>query len=282
MDFIKLRNIWFAVAGVFIAASLAVLIFNFVSGRGILNFGIDFTGGTSWIVRFDQPVALADLRAALSGEKVSITTIDADFSIKTTEFSDAQKQNFTDILQSFGEYQILDFENIGPSAGRDLSRQAALLTVLVLTGMLMYITFRFEFWTGLAAVLCLLHDVIITLGFVSALRLNFDISMIAAILTIVGYSINATIIIFDRIRENLNSGKNADIAAVANISLRSVLGRCIMTSVTTILAVLAVYLFGGASIKPFALTMFIGFVFGAYSSTFLAAPLLVVFRKLTD
>jgi preprotein translocase SecF subunit len=149
--------------------------------------------------------------------------------------------------------------------------------------MLIYITFRFEFWTGLAAVLCLLHDVLVTLGIVSFLRLDFNLSMIAAVLTIVGYSINATIIIFDRVRENLQSERQSaqqpDFAAVADASLRSVLGRCIMTSFTTILAVLAVYLFGGASIKNFALTMFIGFTAGTYSSIFLAAPLYALFRK---
>ena len=281
MDFINLRKIWFSIAGVFILASVVVLVFNFVSG-GVFNFGIDFTGGSAWVIRFAEPVQLAALRAEL-GNKVSITTLDEDVSLKTREFSEEQTKEFTAKLQNFGAYEILDFENIGPSAGSDLSRQAVILTVLVLSGMLLYITFRFEFWTGLTAVLCLAHDILLTLGVVSFLRLNFDISMIAAILTILGYSINATIIVFDRIREDLKTaGPGADIAATANKSLHSVLGRCIMTSFTTMLAVLAVYLFGGMSIKAFTLTMFLGFMFGTYSSVFLAAPLYVVFRKLQE
>lgn len=282
MDFIKLRKVWFSIAGIFVAASIAVMAFNSLSGNGVFNFGIDFTGGSAWIVRFENSVELADLRAALSGHKVSITTIEDDFSIKTTEFSAEQREQFTSVLQSLGNYQVLDFENIGPSAGSDLSRQAVILTILVLTGMLVYITFRFEFWTGLSAVLCLGHDVLLTLGFVSLLRLNFDISMIAAVLTIVGYSINATIIVFDRIREDLGADKDADIFAVADSSLHSVLRRCVITSFTTILAVLAIYIFGGLSIKAFALTMLAGFIFGTYSSIFLAAPLYIVFRKLQE
>ncbi|MDR1323941.1 MAG: protein translocase subunit SecF [Candidatus Margulisbacteria bacterium] len=286
MSFMKWSKLWFALGGLFIAASLAVFIFNWQTTGQVFNLGIDFTGGTVWVVRFAQPVALTELRAKLSGERVDITTIQAqnsaqeNFRLKTIEMSDEQREQFSGILQeNFGHYELLSFENIGASAGSDLSRQALILIVLVLSGMLIYITFRFEFWTGLAAVLCLLHDVLVTLGVVSFLRLDFNLSMIAAVLTIVGYSINATIIIFDRVRENLQSVQQPDFAAVANASLHSVLGRCIMTSFTTMLAVLAVYIFGGASIKNFALTMFIGFAAGTYSSVFLAAPLYAVFRK---
>ncbi|GBR72588.1 preprotein translocase subunit SecF [Candidatus Termititenax aidoneus] len=290
MSFVKWSKLWFALGGLFIAASLAVLLFNWRTTGQVFNLGIDFTGGTVWIVRFEQPVALAELRAKLSGERVDITTIQAqnsareDFRLKTIEMSEARREQFAGILQeNFGNYELLSFENIGASAGSDLSRQALVLIILVLSGMLIYITFRFEFWTGLAAVLCLLHDMLVTLGAVSFLRLDFNLSMIAAVLTIVGYSINATIIIFDRVRENLRSERQPvpqpDFAAVADASLRSVLGRCIMTSFTTILAVLAVYLFGGVSIKNFALTMLIGFAAGTYSSIFLAAPLYALFRK---
>ena len=286
MNFVKLSKLWFTMGALLVAASLAVLIFNWRTTGQIFNLGIDFTGGTVWIIRFEQPVALAELRARLSGERVDITTIKAqnsaaeDFRLKTIELSEAQREQFTAVLQeNFGAYEVLSFENIGASAGSELSRQALILTVLVLSGMLIYITFRFEFWTGLAAVLCLLHDVLVTLGLVSFLRLDFNLSMIAAVLTIVGYSINATIIIFDRLRENLQTAQQPDFAAVANASLHSVLGRCLMTSFTTMLAVLVVYIFGGASIKNFALTMFIGFTAGAYSSIFLAAPLYALFRK---
>ena len=282
MDFIKTRKIWYSFTAVVLLASLAILVFNFISGRGAFNLGIDFTGGTSWTISFENPVTLSDLREALSGERVSITTIDNDFSIKTTEFSVEQKEKFTEVLGALGTYQVLDFENIGASAGSDLSRQAVILTVLVLAGMLIYITFRFEFWTGLTAVLCLGHDVLITLALLSLLRVNFDISMIAAILTVIGYSINATIIVFDRIREDQKSKEYANdpFAVIVNRSLHSVLGRCIFTSGTTMLAVLALYLFGGLSIKAFALTMFIGFTAGTYSSIFLASQLYVTFRKL--
>lgn len=281
MDFIKTRKIWYSFTAVVLLTCLAIVIFNFASGRGAFNLGIDFTGGTSWIISFEnENISLPDLRSALSGERVSITTIDKDFSIKTTEFSEEQKQKFTDVLSTLGEYEVLDFENIGASAGSDLSRQAVLLTVLVLAGMLIYITFRFEFWTGLTAVLCLAHDVVVTLGVVSLLRINFDISMIAAILTIVGYSINATIIVFDRIREYQKLYVNEPFAVIANRSLHSVLSRCIYTCGTTILAVLAIYIFGGLSIKAFTLTMLIGFTAGTYSTIFLASQLYVTFRKL--
>ncbi|MDR1453792.1 MAG: protein translocase subunit SecF [Candidatus Margulisbacteria bacterium] len=289
MSFVKLSKLWFALGGLCITISLAVLVFNWRTTGQFFNFGIDFTGGTVWVIRFEQPVALAELRAKLGGERADITTIKAqnsaaeDFRLKTSELSDEQREQFTTVLrENFGAYEILSFENIGASAGSDLAKQALVLTVLVLSGMLIYITFRFEFWTGLTAVLCLLHDVLVTLGAVSLLRLDFNLSMIAAILTIVGYSINATIIIFDRMRENLQSEQSQrqpDFAAVADASLRSVLGRCVMTSFTTMLAVLAVYIFGGASIKGFALTMFIGFAAGAYSSIFLAVPLYALFRK---
>ncbi|GBR75539.1 preprotein translocase subunit SecF [Candidatus Termititenax persephonae] len=276
MDFIKLSKFSFALSFLFIAASLVAI------GFQGFNLGIDFTGGTSLIVNFAERPNLDQLRTVLSAERVQITTLENDFVIKTAAFSEQHKDELLQILDdNFGETRLLDYEAIGPSAGSELQNQAYLLTVLVLAGILIYITFRFELWTGLAAVAGLLHDVIITLGFVSWLGLDFNISMIAAILTIIGYSINATIIIFDRVRENLGSKEyaGADLALIANQALLSVLGRCINTSVTTILAVLAVYLFGGLSIKAFALTMLIGFTVGAYSSIFIAAPLYVFLRR---
>ncbi|MDR1997593.1 MAG: protein translocase subunit SecF [Candidatus Margulisbacteria bacterium] len=274
MDFLKFRGVWFVVSLTLVLSALALLLL-----RG-LSFGIDFTGGTSLIVRFDAPVELADLRAALAEEKAQITTIEKDFMIKTTEFSPQREQSFYALLEQFGGCQVLDFEAIGPSVGRELRQQAVLLVVLVLAGMLIYITFRFEFWSGLAAVLSLLQNVLITLGLIALLRLDITTDIIAALLTIVGYSINDTIVVFDRIRENLAASKSGEpLTALVNRSLRSVLQRCVNTSITTVLAILAVYLWGGLSIRNFALTLLAGITIGTFSSLFIAAPLYATFRQ---
>jgi preprotein translocase subunit SecF len=278
MDFVGKGKLWLVISTVFIVFACYSMI-----TKGF-NFGIDFTGGTSLVIRFANPaVALDQVRTKIHNDKTEITLIDGkDFSIKTTVLDETQKKTFVaDLEKNFGALTVLEADTVGPSIGKQLSEQALLIIALAVFGMLIYVTFRFEFWYGLAAVVALLHDCIITLGFASFLQLNINTAMIAAILTILGYSINDTIIVFDRVREEVkrDEGKGFDVAKVCNDAINSTLLRCINTVVTVLISCLALFFFGGATIKEFSQILLIGFTFGAYSSICVASPLYVWFKK---
>ncbi|MDD4047230.1 MAG: protein translocase subunit SecF [Clostridia bacterium] len=272
MEFIRNRKIWYALSLIVILASLVSL---FVQG---LNFGIDFTGGTLFHLKFEKvDITSAELRTALEGfdlEKSSIQESDGSYIIKTVEMDQARQVEVLKGLEdTFGKYDLLRGEKVGPVIGKEL-RQAGILALIIASILqVIYITVRFEFKFAIAAILALLHDAIITVGFFSFLQYDVDTTFIAAILTIIGYSINDTIVIFDRIRENLKNRRKEDLADLVNKSIKQNLVRSINTSVAVLFILFALLIFGGETTKNFSVALLVGVVSGVYSSIFVASPL---------
>jgi preprotein translocase subunit SecF len=188
------------------------------------------------------------------------------------------------LTTAFGALTVLEADTVGPSVGKKLQSDSLMIMLFALSAILIYVTFRFEFWYGLAAVAALVHDAIITLGFVAWLQLDVNMALLAAILTIVGYSINDTIIVFDRVREDVvkTDNKGKEIGALVNGAINSTLARCINTVLTVLITTGALYVFGGSTLKQFALILLIGFGFGSYSSLCVAPALFVFFKKNQD
>lgn len=280
------RRLWFAISGLMVVIALGAIIFNQVTLGKALNYGVDFTGGTLADLRFDQPTTTAVVRQALSAEGLGDAVIrqvgegDREFLITIRPVPEAQQQAALAALRDrVGPYEQLSLDLVTPVVGAEL-RQAALLGVFLASlGMLLYITLRFEWRFGLAAIVALLHDVFLTVGFFALFRLPVDTSFIAAILTVFGYSINDTIIVFDRIRENLGNRRKESLEDLVDRSINQVLTRSINTVFTTLLAITAIYLFGGRTIKDLSLALIVGISFGAYSSIFLASPLYVTIAQ---
>lgn len=272
---VERRNLWFLVSAVLIGISILSLA---VQG---LNLGIDFQGGILVRVQFEEPQTTAAVRQGLNAQtvdgvvqQVGDEAQGTEFNLRLPEMSDPDRQAVLDRLaESVGPFEVLSVDNVSPVIGAEL-RQAALWAVLVATiGMLLYITLRFEWRFALAAVVALIHDVLITLGFYSVFQLTVDVSFVAAVLTVYGYSINDTIIVFDRIRENLNRRRKESLTELLDASVDQVLARSINTSLTTLLAVTAVFLLGGVTIKGLALALMVGIIAGTYSSIFIATPI---------
>jgi preprotein translocase subunit SecF len=277
MNFIKTRKIWYVFS---ILVLLFCVLSIFIKG---FNVGIDFLGGTSTVLAYEDPkVELKNLRQALNSENVLITKIENNFIIKTKVLDDAQKKVFFGKLDSLGKYKVLESDFIGPSIGKQLQSTSLWIIGLAIILILVYITFRFEFAYALAAMIAELHDALFMIGMCSVLQLEVNITTVVAILTILGYSINDTIVVFDRIREEIKINKDVkkDLADIADYSIHVTLARSINTSFTVVLTILALYLFGGVTIREFALLLMIGVIDGTYSSIFIASPLMVGFKKM--
>ena len=269
-----------------ISITLVVISLTFLVFKG-LNFGIDFKGGTLIELRSsDNKINVSSLRDNLSQMNLGDISVKnfgnkTDFLIKF-EINDNKnviEKIKTNLEKSFGNnFNFRRVENVGPKVSAELLRSGVIAISVALALMLIYIWIRFEWQFSLGAILALFHDVIVTLGLFSLLGLEINLSIIAAVLTIVGYSMNDTVVIFDRVRENLRKYKNIDLIEVFNMSINNTLSRTVMTSITTLLALISLYLFGGEVIKPFALTMIIGVLVGTYSSIFIAVPTLLVFK----
>lgn len=275
-DFIKARRFSYVL-------SLLVIVIGIISmlTRGF-NMGTDFTGGTSIILKFTNPkVTVAQVRSTLNDKSVQITNIENNIMLKTSILNDEQKNElFAKLEKGLEKYEILETSLVGPSIGKQLRSQAFLILLITVVIMLIYITFRFEFWYGVAATLALMHDMLVMLGFGSLLQVEVNTTFIAAILTILGYSINDTIIIFDRIREEVKNNKTTqDLKTLINFSINKTMARSLNTLLTTMFTVLALYFFGGITIREFALMLLIGLIDGGYSSIFTAAPLYFDFKK---
>ena len=276
-DFIGKRKIWYAISIIFILISIISL---FVQG---LNLGIDFQGGSLVHVDFKEDFQIDQVRAVLSEYNLGSSSIqeatDRSFTIKTVEL---EQEKLTEILKAFeeklGEYELLRTEKVGPVIGSELRRAGFLALTIAGILMVIYITIRFEFKFGIAAIIALLHDAFIALGFFSLFQIEVDSTFIAAILTIVGYSINNTIVVFDRIRENLKNRRKEELAVIVNSSINQTLTRSINTSLTTMLVVVALLVLGGETTKAFALAFLVGIVGGTYSSIFIASPLWYQFK----
>ena len=265
-----------------IIASLILLIF-----KG-LNFGIDFKGGTLIELRSsDTKINVSSLRDNLKQMDLGDVSVkkfgnDQDYLIKF-ENKDNKKNIIEEIRssldKSFGNnFDFRRVENVGPKVSAELLKSGIIAISISLAVMLIYIWIRFEWQFSLGAILALFHDVIVTLGLFSLLNLEINLSIIAAVLTIVGYSMNDTVVIFDRVRENLRKYSDIKIFELTNISINETLSRTLITSITTLLALLSIFFFGGEILKGFSFGMILGVVFGTYSSIYIANPILQFLR----
>ncbi|AOQ24415.1 Protein translocase subunit SecF [Moorella thermoacetica] len=285
-DFVNRRKWWYALSLLVIIPGLIAMALHLAQHRSILNFGIDFTGGNIIQVQFHQPVTSGQVRDVLDGLNLGKSSIQESgsnqFLIRTTELNEEQTNQVISTLQSkLGQLDLKRNEKVGGTIGRELTIRGVEAMVIAWILMIIYITIRFEFLSGLAAILALVHDVLVTIGFFALFRWEVDSTFIAAILTIIGYSINDTIVIFDRIRENLRLRKKETIEEVVNRSINQTLTRSINTVLTVIFALLALILLGGETTRTFALAMLIGTISGCYSSIFTASPLWIDFRHLS-
>ena len=275
IQFLKYKKITLSISIIFCLVSFFSL---FING---LNFGIDFKGGSLIEVKSDQSINISNVRSRLSllnlGD-VQIQNFGSDKNILVRVEASSSENNstvlsrITNELQSFGEIQRR--EVVGPKISSELIQKGILAIISAVGLMLFYIWIRFEWQFSLGAVLALIHDVIITIGIFSFFQIEFNLSIIAALLTIIGYSMNDTVVVYDRIRENLRKYKKQDLYDLINSSINQTLSRTVLTSFTTLLALFSLYIFGGQVIKGFTLAMIIGVFIGTYSSTFIASQLL--------
>ena len=265
-----------------VVASILLLFF-----KG-LNFGVDFKGGTLIELRSnDKNINVTSLRQSFSQMNLGDFNVkkfgnENDFLIKiekkdtSANAIEVIKKDLTSSLG--GSFNFRRVENVGPKVSSELLKSGIIAIALSLAAMLFYIWIRFEWQFSLGAILALFHDVIITLGLFSLCSLEINLSIVAAVLTIVGYSMNDTVVIYDRVRENLRKFSDIKIYELTNISINETLSRTIITSATTLLALVSIYLFGGEILKGFSLAMIMGVVFGTYSSIYIANPILVKLR----
>ncbi len=265
--------------------STALVIFSllFLFFKG-LNFGIDFKGGTLIELRStDTKINVSSIRDNLNQMNLGDVSVknfgnESDFLIK---FENNENKNVIEEIKnnldkSFGNsFDFRRVENVGPKVSAELLRSGIIAIAVALTLMLIYIWIRFEWQFSLGAILALFHDVIVTLGLFSLLGLEINLSIIAAVLTIVGYSMNDTVVIFDRVRENLKKYSDIKIYELTNISINETLSRTLITSITTLLALLSIFFFGGEILRGFSLAMIFGVIFGTYSSIYIANTVLV-------
>ena len=281
IPFIAWRKLFFAISAVMVVASIGLFA---VKG---LNYGIDFRGGILLDVRTSGPADLSSMRRDLSGLGLGEVALQ-EFGSPDTVLIRLQEQDggeaaqqaaVTKVKEVLGpnvEYRRTEF--VGPKVSAELFRDGIYAVAAAILAILVYIWFRFEWQFGLAAVVALLHDVLSTIGLFALLGLEFNLSTVAAVLTIAGYSINDTVVVFDRVRENLRRYKSRELPAILNLSINATLSRTVMTSVTTLLALLALYFLGGEVIRGFSLAMIWGVLVGTYSSIGLAVPLLLYFN----
>ncbi|NVJ68106.1 MAG: protein translocase subunit SecF [Gammaproteobacteria bacterium] len=275
IDFLKLRKIAMVFSALLIIASLVSL---FSKG---LNFGLDFTGGTSVEIQYGQAADLSDIRKQLeaanykgavvqnfgTSQDVKIRIPDQDF-IPGDEIGGAViellQANDSSVVEKYKGY-------VGPVVGEELKEQGVLAMLVALICIMIYVALRFEWKFSLGSVAALAHDVIITLGFFSISQMEFDLTVLAALLAVIGYSLNDTIVVFDRIRENFLRMRKGEAKEVINTSLNQTLARTLMTSITTLLVLLALFFFGGETIHAFATALIVGVFIGTYSSIYVAS-----------
>lgn len=275
INFMKYRRLALLGSALLVLLSLVLLV-----TRG-LNFGIDFTGGMLLQLEFDSPVSVAEVRGSLDKIGFGGSVIQAYsekgvlIRLKTDQESD-QKKIVTSLRESLGKnVKVLRTEVVGPVAGSQLRRSAILATSLALLAMLAYITFRFQFRFAVGGVVALVHDVIITLGIFSITYHEVSMPFIAGMLTLVGYSINDTIVVFDRVRENFKNLKQWGVVDLFNNSINQVLSRTINTSLTTLFPVITLFLWGGEVISDFSMALLVGIIVGTYSSIYIAGAMVV-------
>jgi preprotein translocase subunit SecF len=288
-DFIRVRRYAYAVTGLFILPGLLFLLV-----RG-LNYSIEFTGGTLIQVESKTPVNVAAIRSGLDREGIHGAEIQNyggpnEFVVRarvakpgtdandTQATADAVRQALTNVLGA-GDFTIVRTEAVGPKVGGELRQKAFLAIFLSFFAVLAYLAYRFEWRFGLAAVIATAHDIVATIAFIAMLHLEVSLTVVAAVLSMVGYSLNDTIIIFDRVRENLKKHKKETFEQILNRSINETLPRSVLTHGTTLSSLLALATFGGEVIRPFALVMFFGVFTGTFSSIYIASPVLMAIEK---
>ena len=282
INFNKFYKLFNLISLSLVVASVLLLFF-----KG-LNFGVDFKGGTLIELRSnDKNINVTSLRQSFNKMNLGDFNIkkfgnENDFLIKIEKkdtSANAIEVIKKDLTSSLGSsFNFRRVENVGPKVSSELLKSGIIAIALSLAAMLFYIWIRFEWQFSLGAILALFHDVIITLGLFSLFSLEINLSIVAAVLTIVGYSMNDTVVIYDRVRENLRKFSDIKIYELTNISINETLSRTIITSATTLLALISIYLFGGEILKGFSLAMIMGVIFGTYSSIYIANPILVKLR----
>jgi len=294
IDFIKLRKIAFVLSGVLIAASIASLLI-----KGGPKMGLDFTGGVETHLKFIKSPSISRIRNALStvglseaiiqqyGRKkenlvlirTGVEGVSSDFASElSTKIEQAVKEEFK---KENNEFTVLSSELIGPKVGKEIQQKAIIALIISLVGMLIYIALRFELRFAVGAIIALCHDIFIAVGALCIGNFEFNLPIVAALLTIIGYSLNDTIVIYDRIRENLKTyrKKVGSLKDILNLSINQSLSRTIITSLTTFVVVLALFLWGGAVLHGFAFALLVGVIVGTYSSAFVATPVVYGWRK---
>jgi SecD/SecF fusion protein len=288
IDFLSKRGLA-AILSVLVIASTWTVFFM----KGEQNFGVDFTGGTSLTYRFAEKQTVDDIRGVLSAAGVTDafvqyqrelipddTGVVPEYLLLKVPYGegDAAKDALARELPQ-AQFHILQEDTVGPQVGHDLRRKGIMAMAWALVGIVIYISLRFEFAFAIGAIVALAHDVLITIGIFCLLGNQLSLPIVAALLTIVGYSVNDTIVVFDRIREDLGLIRDKTYSQIANLSINQTLNRTLLTSITTLLTVTMLLIFGGGAIKDFALALFIGILVGTYSSIFVATPVVLYWHK---
>src|SRR5438876_3745903 len=286
VDWLGKRKLYLAISGTVMLLGLISLLV-----KGGFRYGVDFKGGTIVQVRFHQKPDIEKIRQLLREngapdsqpqERVGTNEIIIEFQGAKEEDASAGRSVIINALNKGfqGQFDVLSATSIAPKVGDDLKRQAVVATLYALGGMLIYIAFRFEWIYGAAAVFAVFHDTLVTLGLFSIFGREINLTVIAALLTLVGYSVNDTIVVFDRVRENLKIRRRDDLEKIMNDSINQTLSRTSLSSGLTFLTVLALFVFGGEIINHFAFAMVIGIIVGTYSSIAIAAPLVLVYTNI--
>lgn len=280
-DFLKYKKFF-----ILVSASLVFFSFILIFSKG-LNLGVDFKGGTTIEIRLEKKMDIEKIRNSLSKSKINNFSVKefgtvndlliyTDNSISPNDIKNFLEKDLKEKIT------IRKIETVGPKVGSELIKSAIYSVLLCLIAIFLYLWFRFEWQFSLGGIVALFHDLIITVGVFALLGLQFDLSIIAALLTILGYSINDTVIIYDRIRENLKKESSSELSILINESLNNTLSRTLKTSGTTLLSIVAVLIFGGEVLRGFAFAITFGIIVGTYSSIYIAAPILMFFKVKRD
>lgn len=271
------------------AVNLAVLLMLFIKGP---NLGVDFAGGTMVQLKFQQAVTIPDIRRALEtvhlgggviqdfgerGNNEYLVRLDKA-SAELGALGEQVKKSLTDQFGS-GKFEMRRIESVGPKVGEDLRFRGAMSVIAATIMMGVYIWLRFEFRFGVGAVIALVHDILVTIGALLLANYEFDLTIVAALLTVVGYSVNDTVIVCDRIRENMRKVKRESLETIINTSINETLSRTIITVSTAIMVLVSLFFLGGAVIRPFAFALLVGFFSGVYSTIFIASPVILLWEK---
>jgi preprotein translocase subunit SecF len=292
-DFLGSRKRAYFLSGAVILAGITAMVVNVATLGSWMRYGVDFTGGTIVQVRTAEGITVADLREAL-GDAVSITRFGTEDEFKIRATLDEDEEDADNLLAASdairtgltaglgeGTFEIVQTDLVGPTIGDELEQKAFLAIGFSLIAILLYIAVRFEMRFGLAMVLAATHDILLTLGVLALFRIEISLTIVAAVLTILGYSMNDKVVVFDRIRENLGKkgGRRDDQMALINRSINETLPRTVITSATTLVVLFALLLLGGAVVRDFAMILILGILAGTYSSIFLACPALLEIQK---